>query len=174
MSEQPYLASEDSALLRGALTGYAGGASLEIGAGNGGNLAALSSRFGLVVGTDLKLPSTTDWKEKGANYILADTATCMKSSCFDLVAFNPPYLPEETADRTTQGGERLEVPKSFLREALRVVKREGKVVFLLSQLADMSEFGEICASAGFGFRRIASMKMFFEELTVYEASALRA
>jgi methylase of polypeptide subunit release factors len=172
MSGPRYLAAEDSALLREALRGYAGGASLEIGAGNGGNLVALTRCFQLVVGTDLDRPSMKDWKVEGADFVLADLATCLRSSTFDLVAFNPPYLREEVTDRATQGGEGLEVPKSFLREALRVVKKEGKVVFLLNQEAAVPEFDDICASAGFGLRRVASMKMFFEELAVYEASAL--
>jgi release factor glutamine methyltransferase len=172
MSGSQYLSAEDSALLRKALGGYAGGACLEIGAGNGGNLAELSKRFELVVGTDLDRPSMNDWKDHGGNYILADAATCFRPSAFDVVAFNPPYLAEEVRDRRTQGGERLEVPKSFLREALRVVRKGGKVVFLLNQEANLHEFEKICAGAGYGMARILSKKLFYEELAVYEATAL--
>jgi release factor glutamine methyltransferase len=170
----PYLASEDSALLRRALRAYVGGASLEMGAGNGGNLVELSKRFKLVVGTDLGRPSMLDWRESGADFILADAATCLRPSSFDLVTFNPPYLMEEVMDETTQGGVQLEVPKAFLREALRVVKPDGKVVFLLNDEADASEFADICSTAGFRLRRTISKKLFFEELSVYEAGALSA
>ncbi len=91
-----------------------------------------------------------DWKDHGGSYVLADAATCFRPSAFDVVAFNPPYLAEEVRDRATQGGEKLEVPKSFLREALRVVRKGGKVVFLLNQEANLHEFEEICAGAGYG------------------------
>ena len=170
MSGSQYLASEDSALLRTALGAYAGEASLEIGAGNGGNLAELSKRFGLVVGTDLVRPSMQDWREHGADYVLADAGSCFRPGTFDLVAFNPPYLPEGVTDRATQGGEQLEVPRSFLRDALGVVRRGGKVLFLLNQGADIPEFREICSAAGYRMKRVMSKKLFYEELVVYEAS----
>jgi len=172
MRGSQYLSAEDSALLRTALQGYAGGACLEIGAGNGGNLADLSNRFELVVGTDLTRPSMHDWDDRGGSYILADAATCFRPSMFDIVAFNPPYLVEDVTDRATQGGKELEVPKYFLCEALRVVRKGGKVVFLLNQDADMSGFMEICARAGYGLRRVMAKRLFYEALAVYEASAL--
>lgn len=171
MSESPYLSSGDSALLRRALTGYSGGTCVEIGAGNGGNLAELSKRFALVVGTDLVRPSMSDWRG-GANFVLADRATCVRDSSSDLVAFNPPYLAENvTEDLAVEGGSDLEVPKGFLRDALRAVRGTGAVVFLLNDTAEVKEFESICAGRGFGIRRIASLRVFFEELAVYEAAA---
>jgi release factor glutamine methyltransferase len=92
MIREPYLASEDSALLRSALGAYSGETCLEIGAGNGGNLLSLSERFDMVVGTDVVRPDMDDWKEKGPSYVLADGGSCLKDAAFDLVAFNPPYL----------------------------------------------------------------------------------
>jgi methylase of polypeptide subunit release factors len=172
MSSQPYLASEDSALLRGTLRGYHGDSCLEIGAGNGGNLVELTGRFRTVVGTDLVRPSMGDWKEKGANFVLADDSSCLRDSCVDLVAFNPPYLKEEgTGDWTVEGGEELEVPRRFLAGAVRVVKPSGKVVMLLNDDADVGEMEGELAGRGFRMRRLASMRLFFEELSVYEVSA---
>ena len=171
MSGEPYLASEDSALLRRALKGRSGERCLEIGAGNGGNVVALSGKFRLVVGTDLVRPSMGDWREAGANLILADGASCIRSRVFDLVAFNPPYLRGEVEDRAVDGGSQLDVPKRFLREALRVAKKDGEVVFILSDGADWREFREICEEAGFALRPLASERVFFEELTVFSAKA---
>jgi release factor glutamine methyltransferase len=172
MTGTTYLASEDSALLRRALRGYSGGSFLEIGAGNGGSLVELSTRFGLVIGTDLARPSMSDWKGAGASYVLAEGATCLRPALFDLVAFNPPYLATEMSDDpAVEGGRGLEVPKAFLREALRVVKRSGRVVFLLNDEAKVEEFEQECADAGFGLERIASERRFFEELVVYSAGS---
>ncbi|MDG7012560.1 MAG: hypothetical protein JRN11_03870 [Nitrososphaerota archaeon] len=169
MSGEPYLASEDSALLRGALTAYSGDSCLEIGAGNGGNLLELAKRFRTVVGTDLVRPSMTDWR-RDTNFVLADGAACLRSSCFDLVAFNPPYLEgDETGDVAVEGGRPLEVPKAFLSEAFRTVNRSGKVVFLVNDGTDVEELRGACEEAGFTLRLLASRRLFFEVLSVYEA-----
>jgi len=172
MSGEPYTSSEDSALLRSALRGLSGGSGLEIGAGNCGNLLELRKGFLLVVGTDVVRPMTSDWKGKGIEFLLADSGSCLRSEAFDLVAFNPPYLAVEvSSDRTVEGGESLEVPKAFLREALRTVKRTGKIVFVLNDEADMAEIEEICAERSFTLTRVATRRAFFEELSVYSAAA---
>ena len=169
MSGSPYIASEDSALFRDALREHTGDRCLEIGAGNGGNLVELSKRFRLVVGTDLVRPSMTDWKEGGANFVLADSASCVRPQSLDLVAFNPPYIPTDVEDRAVDGGRDLEVPKKFMREALRVVRSSGSVLFLLNDEAEVYEFEEICNVVGFHLERVKSKRLFFEELTVYSA-----
>lgn len=171
MSGTPYLASEDSALLRRALEKYTGDSFLEIGAGNGGSLVELSKRFDLVIGTDMVRPGMADWKGAGTDFILADSASCIRASTFDLVAFNPPYIMAETGDdAAVEGGLGLQVPKKFLREALRVVKRTGSVVFLLNEEADPKEIERICEERGFRLERVLAQRLFFEELVVYAAS----
>ena len=171
MSREPYLASEDSALLKAALSAYSGDSCLEIGAGNGGNLIELAKRFRTVVGTDLVRPSMTDWR-RGADFVLTDGAACLRSSCFDLVAFNPPYLEgDEIGDIAVEGGRRLEVPKAFLSEAFRAVNRTGRVVFLVNDDMDMEEVRAACEQRGFGLRLLTSRRVFFEVLSVYEAAA---
>ncbi len=167
MSGAPYIASEDSALLRKALRDYSGESALEIGAGNAGNLVSLSDRFPFVVGTDIHLPGMQDWRGRSANFVLADLASCVRDSSFDLVAFNPPYLRGKAGDSTVDGGEGLEVPKMFMEESLRVVKGSGRVVFLLSQEAGIADFEAICETRGFRIRELASERHFFERLSVY-------
>jgi methylase of polypeptide subunit release factors len=173
MSGEPYLASEDSAFLREVLQPYSGRSCLEIGAGNGGNLLDLRGRFDVVLGTDIILPTMADWKGGRTDYLLADAATCLRDGYFDLVIFNPPYLAVETAgDPTVEGGKNLEVPMKFLREALRVVRKSGKVVMLFGQDARVEKLKAECRRVGFGLRRLATRHLFFEELSAYEASAI--
>lgn len=170
---RPYLASEDSALLRMVLKTYSGGNALEIGAGNCGSLIVLAQSFQTVVGTDLVMPGMTDWKASGAGFLMADGASCLRSGSFDLVAFNPPYLPAEVADDpSTEGGAALEVPMRFLQDALRVVKLTGKIVMLLNDQASIGEFEAECSHHGFRLAKVATKHLFFEDLSVYEASAL--
>jgi release factor glutamine methyltransferase len=172
MSGESYTSSEDSALLRSVLQGMSGESCLEIGAGNCGNLLELRRGFELVVGTDLLKPATSDWRGKGIEFVLTDAASCLRPDAFDLVAFNPPYLAEEVSDdRAVEGGRGLEVPKAFLREALRTVKRTGKIVFLLNDEADLGEFEEMCSEKSFALKRLRARRVFFEELSVYSAAA---
>jgi release factor glutamine methyltransferase len=173
MNASPYLASEDSGLLRKTLSEYSGGSCLEIGAGNAGALVELATRFDTVVGTDLVRPSMLDWKDAGVDFILTHGASCLRSSTFDLVAFNPPYIAATVRDDSAvEGGEGLEVPLLFLREALRVVKSQGKVLMLLNDEADLDEFREVCTGSGFSIERVLSQRVFFEELAVYVASSV--
>ena len=167
----PYLAAEDSSLLREALEEYSGDVALEIGAGNAGNLLALSKGFSYAVGTDLTRPMMVDWRQRGCDYVIADGASCVRDGCVDLVAFNPPYLPGE-GDSRVEGGRRLEVPLKFLRDALRVVRPKGRVVMLLNDEADMGQFMTACSEAGFSLAPVAKRHLFFEELTVYEARSV--
>jgi release factor glutamine methyltransferase len=169
MKSEAYTFSEDSRLLRDALRGFSGRTFLEIGAGNGGTLISMSDKFDVVVGTDLVRPAMDDWKKLGANFIVADRASCLRESSFDLVAFNPPYLRGKVVDRAVDGGENLEVPIKFLEEALRVVKRRGAVLMLLNDEADLSAFREECARSGFDLERVTTRRAFFEELAVYAA-----
>ncbi len=158
-----YLASDDSDLVRRVLRRYSGECCLEIGAGNGGNLLELEKTFKLAVGTDLVRP------ERVSNLILADRAACFRNSVFDLVAFNPPYLPSEgVEDAAVDGGrDGVEVPMSFLREAMRVVKPSGRIVMLLSSYNPTEKVEALCAENGLRMSLIDKMRLFFETLTVY-------
>ena len=105
MSSETYISSDDSALLRHALQNYSGESCLEIGAGNWGGLEVLSKRFAFTVGTDLQRPSGHGPTGESVEYILADAASCFREGSFDLVAFNPPYVPSTRfSDRTVDGG----------------------------------------------------------------------
>ncbi|MDE1857870.1 MAG: hypothetical protein KGI26_02220 [Thaumarchaeota archaeon] len=171
MSGTPYISSDDSALLRGAIRGRSGGACLEIGAGNGGNLVELAKGFETTAGTDLTRPSMRDWAES-SNVVLADRAGCFRDGVFDLVVLNPPYLAGAgTGDLAVDGGAELEVPLAFLEEALRVVRGDGSVLFLLNQEADLGVFERACGVRGFELRRVATLRLFFEVLSVYEAAS---
>jgi release factor glutamine methyltransferase len=172
---QPYLASEDSELLRRAVSVYTGRACLEIGAGNAGAMVELSRRFEITAGTDLVEPGTTDWRDSGTSFILADMARCFRDESFDLVAFNPPYLPSKRVEDIAVDGRKdgAEVPMLFLEEALRVVKKDGRVVFLISGESPASGFESLCSRAGFGLRLLAERRIFYESLLVYEAFGLR-
>lgn len=172
MSSGTYLSSDDSALLRSALRRYSGGSCLEIGAGNGGGLIELSWGFRQTVGTDLRRPSDDSWRKREVDFVLADSASCFRERSFDLVAFNPPYVPsEEVADTTVDGGSGgLDVALRFLLESIRVSKRDGRIVMLLSSDNPLEPVVELCERYGLTIKALDSRRLFFEELTAYEVS----
>ncbi len=167
-----YLSDEDSTLLRRAIRGYSGETSLEIGAGNGGNLVELADKFETVVGTDLMRPASKISGERAnANFVLADGASCFRESAFDLVAFNPPYVPTEAIeDLAVDGGkDGVEVALKFLRDALEVMKNSGRVVMLVSSDNPLKALEKECRRRGFSLAPLTSKRLFYEILFVYVA-----
>jgi len=127
------------------------------------------------VGTDLLSVAQAVAAKGAAEALLADRATCFRGESFDLVVFNPPYLPSERiVDRAVDGGKGgLQVPFSFLEEALRVLKQEGAVVLLLSDEADLDDFRRLCEGRGLRVEEKGSTGLFYETLFVFEVRRAR-
>ncbi len=161
-----YLASEDSLLLRRVLQRFSGQSCLEIGSGNGGNLSELVKRFSFVVGTDIAPP---EMPLSGGEFVLADRASCFRDSTFDLVAFNPPYLPSDVLEDLAVDGGRdgVDAAVAFLEEAVRVVKAMGTIVILLSSHNPRERIELICREKGLAMTLADSERLFYENLAVY-------
>jgi release factor glutamine methyltransferase len=171
LSDERYLYSDDSRLMGFALSQLVGGESfLEIGVGNGGNQILVKDKFDLVVGTDIVNLKDVKRENPFAELIMADRASCFQESVFDVVAFNPPYVPSETiVDKKVDGGPNgVEVPLDFLKSALEVVKKSGKILILLSSEDRIPLFQEFCQEHLLVSKKIAERKLFFETLTVFE------
>jgi release factor glutamine methyltransferase len=170
LSGEHYLYSQDSELLGSAISELRNGETfLEIGVGRASNLKAISKKFNLAVGTDLRIPPDLDPGKTGIELIVADRATCFRRESFDIVVFNPPYLPsEDIVDRTVDGGRGgIEVPLRFLSSALEVVKNEGKILTLLSSENSLESFVEFCKVNGLSFTVAKERRLFFETLYVF-------
>lgn len=124
----------------------------------------------MVVGTDVLSVVQAVAAKGDAEVVLADRATCFRGGVFDLVVFNPPYLPSETIeDRAVDGGKGgLEVPLAFLEEGLRVLKQDGAVVLLLSDEADLDEFRRLCEARRLKVEEKGRTGLFYENLFVFE------
>ncbi len=164
-----YLPAEDTYLLRDALAPFAGESCLEIGFGSGAVLAGVSERFRLSVGTDvIGLAEARLASGPGVELVLADRATCFRDGVFDLVFFNPPYLPSRTIeDKAVDGGPTgVEVPILFLEEGLRVLGEGGTIVALLSTEGDLGSFLSHCRILGLAVDSVAEKRLFYETLSV--------
>lgn len=176
MNDQSYIYNEDSRLMGDVLATLEDGKSfLEIGTGNGGNLREVANKFDLIVGTDLASLFDARKGNRSAELIVTDRATCFRRDSFDVVAFNPPYLPSGSiVDKSVDGGPcGIEVPLQFLESALGVIRKEGKILILVSSESDLSAFRDFCLSHSLKMRTLGEKALFFEILQVFELTSSR-
>ena len=169
----PYTYAEDSALLGRFLSSIKQpGDLLEIGVGNGGNLslALQNGRFKNITGTDiLHLTSVRHDLPRSIELIKADAATCFRPESFDIVAFNPPYVPsEEIIDPATDGGKGgVEIPLRFLSGALNVLRDDGIVVMILSSEDSLDALEHYCQNKNLEIKKVGQTPLFFETLVLF-------
>lgn len=85
-------------------------------------------------------------------------------SKFDLIVFNPPYLPGNDY-RELEGGEAgVELTERFLEEAGDYLEEEGYVVFIGSSRSDIEGLKE-----KFDLEQIESEKLWFETLYLFKS-----
>ncbi|MFB6189016.1 MAG: HemK2/MTQ2 family protein methyltransferase [Halapricum sp.] len=176
--EQVYQPAEDSDLLAEAAREYVTGddRALDVGTGSGYVAAALAEAGADVVATDVNPLACHQAHEAGVPVVRANLTDPFRAAVFDLVTFNPPYLPtppeEELNDwmeRALSGGENgREVIKPFLDTVGRVLAPDGCVLLLVSTLTDVQAVESLADDAGFSTREVAEESHPFERLVVLE------
>ncbi len=89
------------------------------------------------------------------------------SSRFNLIIFNPPYLPDDEFDIgiDTAGGEKgSEITNEFLEQAKKHLSGNGKIILLTSSLTKGINW------KSYKKKLLGKKKIFFEELYVWELS----
>lgn len=176
MSDETYVSSDDSQLLREVLRAERGKSFIEIGIGYGSNLKSVSKNFDLVVGTDIRRTEAFEiLRGTGVELVLTDKASCFRPSTFEVAAMNPPYLPsEEIEDLATDGGNGgFEIPRLFLDNAMRVLEPGGKALILLSSETDLEQFKDYCDKNTIEFKALLEKSVFYETLFVFELRKTR-
>ncbi len=87
---------------------------------------------------------------------------------FDIIIFNPPYLPEHEYDRKKDvtGGERGdETILKFLEQSKNYLKEEGKIILLISSLTPRYKINKILKK--FNKKKLGEKLLFFEKLEVW-------
>jgi release factor glutamine methyltransferase len=174
-----YSPSDDTFLLINSLPNYSSENVLEIGIGSGAILLNLIQKNKYVLGTDVNhliLRNTLkDIKKKycgqGLNIVCCESASAFRDEIFDLVIFNPPYLPSnEIRDITVDGGRTgLEVTKSWFKESARCLKSTGVIIFIYSSVSDINILISYIENLRFKTKVLSSKRLFFERLYVLEA-----
>jgi len=121
---------------------------LEVGTGSG-LIAAELGRVAPVVATDINPHAVAAARERGVDVIRADllSGICGK---FDLIVFNPPYLPTRPEERVDDwleyaldgGPTGREVIARFAAGAGRVLAPGGRILLLISSLTGPED---VCA-----------------------------
>lgn len=115
-------------------------------------------------------------KNLGFNAIKSDLFSSpeLKGKKFDIIAFNPPYLPkdEEGFDEgiDTTGGEKGdELPLAFLYAAKNYLSKDGVIFLLVSSITPRNKL-EKAISDNYKKEIVGRKKLFFEELEVWKIS----
>jgi release factor glutamine methyltransferase len=179
VAKNVYEPAEDTFLLADNLDVRKGERVLEFGTGCG-LLAILAAKVGVqVVATDinpaaLKCARANAVKHRVGDRIdfrLGDLFEPVVGEHFDLVIFNPPYLPVEPEealcgplDRAWEAGpDGRRIIDRFLREMPNHLTPNGRVLFVQSSLANISKTLRVLETSGFKVNTIHK-KLPFEEL----------
>lgn len=176
--EQVYQPAEDSHLLARAAESVVsdGERALDVGTGSGFVAATLAEAGADVVATDVNPLACQQARERGVSVVQANLADPFVAGAFDLVTFNPPYLPTPPeAERTDwmekalSGGEDgRRVIDPFLATVGRVLAPGGRVLLLVSTLTDVEAVRALARENGLNASEIASESHPFEQLVVLE------
>lgn len=179
LPKEVYSPSDDSFLMLDAICSFPfrGKRSLDLGTGSGilGLFAALQG--GTVTLADVSEAAVNH--AAGAAYslglkvdaIISDLFANIKGR-FEVVLFNPPYLPSAgKVDVTTDGGRNgLEVAQRFLSELGNHLEEDGTAFLLLSSLNNPSSLFQMYSQ--YSFSVVKRLSLFFEELQVLKLRVL--
>lgn len=97
-----------------------------------------------------------------------------KKQKFNLIIFNPPYLPEDRLEpedsrlATTAGKNGNEIIIKFLKQVKSHLNKNASILLLFSSLSKPDIIKKHAEQLGFNMKLLNKKKIFFEELFVYE------
>jgi release factor glutamine methyltransferase len=176
-SPKVYLPREDSFLLRDQVRNYARSRVLDMGTGTGilAAEAAKCSGVNEVVAADIGREAIDYCRKhirsKKIRFVVSDLfSNAAISGKFDLIIFNPPYLPRHPVlkDAALDGGKNgYEVAVRFLGQAKKHLAKKGKILLLISSLTKRKAVEQAIRKNKLRFRVTATKKIDFEALYVY-------
>jgi release factor glutamine methyltransferase len=133
----------------------AGDRVLEVGTGSG-LIAAEIAKITRIIATDINPHAVISARDAGVEVVRTDLFAGIRGP-FDLVLFNPPYLPTRPEERmddwleyALDGGESgRAVIARFAAEAGRVLAPGGRILLLISSLTGLSEVSEVFTRHGY-------------------------
>jgi len=150
---------------------------LEVGTGSG-IIAAEIARIARVVATDINPHAVLRARGAGVDVVRTDLTAGIRGP-FDLVLFNPPYLPTQPEERVDDwleyaldGGESgRTVIERFARSAGDVLAPDGRLLLLISSLTGLYEVQGLFA--GLGYSAEIALQQDVEDEVLYVLKILR-
>jgi HemK-related putative methylase len=183
LAEQVYEPAEDSYLLADTALDLVKDCMsiLEIGTGTGFVSAVLKANRKIsLIATEISPIAAKCAKSNGIDIIRTDMfAGLIEKKQFDVVLFNPPYLPTSEDEKVPgwlnyafDGGVdgRKDV-EPFMQQVSNYLKPHGFILMLISSLTGIDEVIEKMRKYSFNAQVIASEKCSFEKLVIIMASA---
>jgi len=174
--DQVYQPAEDSRLLAETVAERVGDSDLVLDVGTGsGYVATVAADAGAdVVGVDVNPLACREARENGVPVVQANLTDPFRDGIFDVVLFNPPYLPtppeaerDDWMEYALSGGEDgRAVIEPFLDGVGRVLAPGGEVLLLISTLTGDDAVVDYADARGLEATELASEKHAFERLLV--------
>ena len=175
-----YEPSEDSFLLADAALSEIKGTErvLEVGCGSGIVSAVIKANTGAkVIGIDINPYAARCTKKNGIEAVRGDLLSCIKGR-FDIILFNPPYLPTAEEERTQDwlnaaldgGYDGKRTIYRFLEDAGNCLALGGKILILISSLTGIEDVKSRMKALGYAVEERRQERFSFEMLTVIAAA----
>jgi release factor glutamine methyltransferase len=148
---------------------------LEIGSGSGINLiTAFESGIDKknIFSCDINHKSVKHCKFIGFNCIISNLFNKIPIQKFDIIIFNPPYLPEDNLEprdsktSTTGGKKGNELSIKFLKQAKKYLSKKGEILLITSSLSESIDFNKL----NYKFKLLGNKNLFFETLFLWRIS----
>ncbi|MBD3248846.1 methyltransferase [Candidatus Woesearchaeota archaeon] len=175
-----YEPREDTFLILKQIEHFASGNVLDMGTGSGVLAIEAAQTADNVIGVDINKDAVEFASEQAKDYpnvqfFHSDLFSYFKKNPmkFDLIIFNPPYLPEdkkepkESALATTGGKKGHEVLERFFSEVSEYLMPYGRILVIFSSLTGKDKTHEILEEYAFDYQKLAEKEEFMETLFVY-------
>lgn len=178
LADEVYDPAEDSYLLADAAISYArtGMRVLEIGTGTGFVSSVLLANVNVeLITTDINPHAALCAYSNGIEVIRTDMFDGLKvESCFDMIIFNPPYLPTSDDEKVPGwlnyafdgGSDGRAAVERFLDTVCEYLAFDGVILLLISSLTGIDDVSSKMDALGFDVEIVGRDKCSFEELVV--------
>lgn len=175
LKEKIYEPREDSELLMENMKIEEGERVLDLGTGSGILSLVASKRASSVLGVDINKEAVKIARKnsklnniKNVSFKTSDLFENIDGE-FDVMLFNPPYLPVKREDNRWSGGKNgRKFIEKFSTEFKEYLERKGRIYIVCSSLTGEDEVREIFTKKDMKVRKLVEKKVPWEKIIVFE------